>query len=364
MSPQENLIDQLEDAVASKSVARRAEALRRVADLFLTGSGKYSEMQVDLFGDVMSKLIAGVEVAARAQFGSRLAEAPDAPANVVRMLAFDPAIEVAGRILSRSERLSDDDLIQNAQTMSQDHLLAISKRRELKEGLTDVLVTRGDREVLVSTASNAGSRFSASGFTTLVGKADADEKLTLSLWSRPDVPRQQMVRLFRQASEALRLQLEAADPRQVNSIRAAVSAASERVQAIARTGAVDFRQASSALSELHSRGELDETVLAEFLHDRNFDGVALSLSLMCDLPIGLIERVLTQDRHEQILLLAKALEFSWKTTLALIRFQSGEAILSKAQEDQYFASYCRMQVKTARTALQFYRMRESARGSS
>lgn len=363
MNPQENLIDQLEDAVTSKSVARRADALRRVADLFLTGSGKYSEAQIDLFDDVMSRLIAGVEVAARAQFGGRLAEAPDAPVNVVRMLAFDPAIEVAGQILSRSERLSDEDLIRNAQTMSQDHLLAISKRRELREGLTDVLVTRGSREVLVSTASNAGSRFSASGFTALVNKADTDEKLTLSLWSRPDVPRQQMVRLFRQASDALRLQLEAANPRHVNSIRAAISAASERVQAIARTGSVDFQQASADLSELHARGELDETVLAELVQLGNFDGVALALSLMCDLPIGLVERALAQGRHEQILLLAKALEFSWKTTVALIRFQAGGATVSQALEDQYFASYCRMQVKTARTALQFYRLRESARGS-
>lgn len=360
MNQQVSLIDQLEEAVAGKSVARRADVLKRVTDLFFNGPGKYSEAQIDLFDDVMTKLVATVEVAARAQFGARLAAASEAPANVIRLLAFDPAIEVAGEILSRSQCLSDEDLIENAQTMGQEHLLAISKRRELKEGLTDVLISRGDREVLVSTASNAGGRLSSFGLTALVDKANLDEKLTLSLWSRPDVPRQDMIRLFRQASEGLRLQLEAANPREVQSIRVAISAASERVQAIARTGSVDFQQTQAALADLHAQGKLDEPALVQLLERHNFDGIALALALMCNLPVGLVERALAQGRYEQILLLGKAIGLSWETTLILLRFQANGQVVSQAEMDQYFATFSRMQMKTAQTALQFYRLRESA----
>lgn len=360
MKSQNNLIDQLEEAVAGKSVARRADLLKRVTDLFLIGAGQYSGVQTELFDEVMARLIDSVEVAARAQFGQRLAEAVDAPPKVVRLLAFDPAIEVAGPILTRSECLSEDDLIKNARTMSQDHLLAISKRRELKEGVTDVLVTRGTREVLVSTASNAGSRFSPLSLTTLVNKANSDEMLTLSLWSRQDVSRQQLVRLFQQASEGLRLQLEAANPRQLNSIRTAISAASERVHEIARLNSTEFQQASAVVTELHAKGGLDEAVVATLIDQKNFDGIVLALSLMCDLRIELVERALAHGRYEQILLLGKAVEFSWKTTLALMQFQNCEQNLSQVEIDQRFASYCRMQVKTAQTAVKFYRLRESA----
>lgn len=358
MTLQDSLIDQLEDAVTGKSVGRRADILKRVADLFLSGSGEYSEAQTDLFDEVMTKLVATVEVAARAQFGSRIAQVPQAPANVIRLLAFDPAIEVAGQILSRSERLSEEDLIRNAESMPQDHLLAISKRRELKEGLTDVLVTRGNREVLVSTTANGGSRFSTAGLSKLVDKANADDVLTLSLWVRSDIPRQQMIILFRQASEGLRLKLEAANPRQVHDIRAAVSAASERVQAIARSGSVDYQQACAALPKLYAARALNERVVAQLVDQQNFDGVALALSLLCDLPVGLIERTLAQGRHEQILLLAKALEFSWATALSLLQFQASDHTISQAKQDEYFASYSRMQIKTAQTALQFYRLRQ------
>ncbi|MFO1109179.1 MAG: DUF2336 domain-containing protein [Bradyrhizobium sp.] len=355
-----NLIDQLEDAVSGKSIGRRADVLKRITDLFLQGSGKYTEPQIDLFDAVLSRLVDTVEVASRAEFGNRLADMSDAPKGVVRLLAFDKAIEVAAPILTRSERLSEADLIRNAETMSQEHLLAISKRRELKEGVTDVLVSRGDHEVLVSTATNRGSRFSAPGLDRLVEKAGSDDRLALSVWSRPDIPRQQMVRLFQQASDELRLQLEAAHPRHANSIRAAVSIAAERVQAIARAGSAQSRAASATLRELHAKGSLNEATLLQLVEENNFDGVATALSLLCDLPIGTVERALSRGRYEQILLFAKALQLSWQTTLALIRFQAGNTTVAQTDADRHFASYSRMQVKTALTALQFYRMREHA----
>jgi len=360
--PQENLIDQLEDAVSGKNIGWRADMLKRVTDLFLLGSGKYTEPQIELFDEVMSKLLDTVEAASRVEFGNRVADAPDAPISAVRLLAFDEAIEVAAPVLSRSERLSEEDLIKTAETMSQEHLLAISKRRELKEGLTDILVTRGNREVLVSTATNQGSRFSQLGIDTLVEKAGSDEKLALSVWTRQDIPRQQMVRLFRQASDGLRRQLEAAHPRHADSIRATVSAAAEQMQAIARAGSAQFQAASATLAELHANGQLDETVLQQLIEDNNFDGIAAALSLLCDLPIGPVERALAQGHYEQILLFAKAVEFSWNTTLDLIRFQASGKVLSQAETDQYFASYSRMQVRTAKAALQFYRLRASASG--
>ena len=142
MSVQENLTDQLEQALASKDLSKRADILRRVTDLFMVGSGKYSTDQIDLFDEVMSKLVEAVELASRAAFGSRLAHVADAPRKVVRMLAFDDAIEVAGPVLTLSPRLDDTSLSENALTKGQEHLLAISKRSSLTETVTDILVTR------------------------------------------------------------------------------------------------------------------------------------------------------------------------------------------------------------------------------
>ena len=85
---------------------------------------------------------------------------------------------------------------------------------------------------------------------------------------------------------------------------------------------------------------------------------------MCDLPIGLIERALVQSEPEQLLVLAKAIDLSWETTKAVLSLQAGRGGLAKERMNQYFSSFFRLQPKTARTTLQFYRLREQAnRGS-
>ena len=148
MDLQINLIDQLEGVLASTDVSRRAEILRRITDVFVVGSGKFSEDQVELFDDVMGKRLENVERAARAQFGNRLSKLSDAPPKTIRDLAFDDAIEVAGPILQHSERLDDHALIEIAKAKGQGHLLAISGRKVLVEAVTDSPYPMGDFHLL------------------------------------------------------------------------------------------------------------------------------------------------------------------------------------------------------------------------
>jgi hypothetical protein len=85
---------------------------------------------------------------------------------------------------------------------------------------------------------------------------------------------------------------------------------------------------------------------------------------MCDLPIGSVERAFVMKQTEQIIVLAKALDLSWVTTVALLLLQAGVNGSSRQQLDQCFTNFSRLQQKTAQTALQFYRMREKATRST
>lgn len=354
------LIDQLETALGSKDLARRAEVLRRVTDLFVLQSGSFSDDQIELFDIVMGKLIDNIESAARAQFGSRIAKLPDAPRGVVRVLAQDTAIEVAGPLLTYSERLDVDTLVDTARTRSQDHLLAISTRKVLVEAVTDVLVDRGNSAVVSSTAQNAGAKFSEFGMSMLVRKARDDGDLALCVWSRPDIPRQNLVKLFVDASEAVKNQLVEADPRRAELIKSMVAQATDDIQTKARAGSNDFALASNQVRELNAAGKLNEAQLLAFADEGNFDGVVATLALMCDLPVGLVERALVQNQTEQIVVLARALEISWATTMKLLLMHAGVNGSSRQQLDVTFANFYRLQPATARTALKFYRMREKA----
>ena len=91
---------------------------------------------------------------------------------------------MAGPLLAQSEQLDDETLIECAKNKSQEHLLAISRRKLLGESITDVLVERGNQQVVVSTAANSGAQFSQDGYLTLVKRSETDDQLALTIWSR------------------------------------------------------------------------------------------------------------------------------------------------------------------------------------
>jgi uncharacterized protein (DUF2336 family) len=94
-SAQQDLIGQLERAFSQADIRQRAETLRRVTDLFVSGAGQFSGEQLDLFDEVMGRLVQEIDVSARATFGRRLVDVAQAPPRVIRGLALDDAIEVA-----------------------------------------------------------------------------------------------------------------------------------------------------------------------------------------------------------------------------------------------------------------------------
>jgi uncharacterized protein (DUF2336 family) len=360
MNLENGLIDQLETVLASRELSKRAELLRHVADLFVFGSGKFTDGQIDLFDEVMSTLLQNIECAARASFGSRLSRLPDAPRRTIRLLAFDDAPEVAVPVLEHSPRLDEASLAENARTKSQDHLLAIAGRSQLTEPITDVLVERGNNDVAVRTAGNGGAKFSSQGMSRLASRARDNGALAMCIWARPDIPREILLKLFVQASEMVRRKLEAADPRQVALIRSAIAEGSDELQTMARAGSSEHAGALTEVRSLHSGGQLDEARVLGFIGERSFDKTAVALSLMSDLPIGAIERALVRSEPEQILILAKAIGLSWDTTKAILTFQPGSNHEAKERLEQCFASFIRLKPNTAKAALQFYRLRERA----
>ena len=170
MTAAQSLVDELEAAIASSDIGRRAVILRRVADLFVSTAGNLSNEQTALFDDVMRQLLDEIETGARARFAEYLAERPAAPPGILRELALDDAIDVAAPILSHAELLDETTLVEGASSKSQAHLLAISTRKRIPESVTDILLERGDREVALSTAGNPGASFSEFGFSTFPSK--------------------------------------------------------------------------------------------------------------------------------------------------------------------------------------------------
>jgi uncharacterized protein (DUF2336 family) len=364
MSAQHSLIRELEDALSHGSAERRERTLRRVTDLFVFGSSHFSSDHIAVFDGVFSHLVADIEQSTRAFLADRLATISNAPPKLMRTLAFDDAIEVAGPVLEKSEQLDNVSLVESAKTKSQPHLLAITKRKSLAETVTDVLVERGDRDVALSVAQNAGAKFSEAGYVRLVKRSEHDDELARSVGSRPEIPRSHFLKLLSTASKAVRLALEGAHPEHAGEIQRAVAKVATEIQTKAAASSRDYAAARARIETLRAAGRLGESDIAAFAQAGSFEDTAVALATLSALPVDVVERVLVQDRMETILIVAKAIDLSWPTVRALLSLRVGKGGLSTHALEQYMASFMRLKRATALQAIEFLRKRQAAGAAS
>ena len=362
MTAQQAIIHELEHALAHGTSERRVETLWSITDLFVLGTGRYTDDQVALFDDVFSRLVREIESSARAVLSRRLAPLPAAPPNVLRVLAFDDEIEVAGPVLTHAEGLDEAALVANAKTKGQLHLLAISRRRVLNEAVTDVLVQRGDDEVLQTTAENTGAKFSELGFQRLILRAEDNDRLAACVGSRSDLPRHHFLQLLSRASQAVRLKLEAAQPDKAGQIQHVVGEIASQIQRTADVSKRDYAAAQKLVESLYASGRLDERDVEDFAKSRMFEETTVALSVLCDLPIDVVERAMVQDNPEPALILVKAAGFSWSAAHAILLLRAGESRVSAHEFERHAANFSKLKAATAQYVVRFQRMRATVEG--
>jgi len=356
MNAQAILVHEVDIAVAHGTPERRVETLRRVADLFVHAAPDYTDEQIALFDDVIGRLEEKIEVAVRAELARRLAVIPNAPPRIIRKLAFDDEIIVAGPVLSQSERLSDDMLIENARTKSQLHLLAISKRKTLSEPVTDVLTERGERDVLAGVVANAGAHFSGTGYAALVGRAEDDE-LILSIGERQGLPRHFFLKLVAKASDNVRRRLEEHNPQAANVIRETVGKIVRDVHAATKITSRDLGAATVQAASLHRSGQLNDMALTAFAKAGQLDEIVASLAALCDVPIDVADQAMNESRANNILILMRAAGLSWPTAKAILLRRAMAEGISVYDLEETLATYERLNPSTAKQILQFHKLR-------
>jgi uncharacterized protein (DUF2336 family) len=349
-----SLIAELERATHSGSSDRCAETMRRVTELFLTGAERYSEDQVLLFENVFEFLVIRIEERAREELATRLALIDNAPPRLIRRLAQDDAITVAAPVLSQSVRLTGGDLIQIARSKSQAHLLAISGRRHLEEALTDVLLDRGNRDVIYKLASNAGARFSEQGFTTLVVKAEADDRLAETVGLRVDVPSQLFERLLKQATKTVRSRLLAmAPPATQREIQRVLETVAKEV-GWETTAPRDLARAQERAAVMRRAGKLDEAAVAGFARAHKYDDVVATLALMCAAPLDVIDQLMSSPRNDGLLVPCRVAKLSWPTVDTILQHRGARHALTEHDREKLRNDYARLSQATAQRLLGFW----------
>lgn len=291
-----SLLTDLEASVARGGFERRNTLLRRLTNLFTDEAARLGEEQVSAFDAVILHLASDVEEQARIDLSERLADLSNAPPRVVRNLAFDPLLAVAHPVLARSRRIVDGDLETLAAKRGQGHLQAMAGRVVLSPSVSDILVARGDTDVVRLVAGNPGAHFSPHGFATLGDRAFSDVELGARLQTRIDLPTTLRARLTSFAKA------RAADPLPVPP----PAARSEVLLA-----------AEVFVSTQARRADIDEGVLIGWLKTGRDTEALVALARLAGIPSQMALDAYETGGYEAFLPIVRSLRFGWRILSSL-----------------------------------------------
>jgi uncharacterized protein (DUF2336 family) len=354
------LIPGLDEIVRHGDPTRRAEAARRISELFLQGAANFRPDHVDLFDGILIDLVPHSEPAARADLAERLSLLAKAPRGLVGQLAREDDISIAGPLLRRSPVIDEGALIEIARSKGQGHLLAMSERPALSPDLTDVIVRRGDREVVRRAAGNAGALFSQTGYSTLIRRASQDGVLTLTVGQRDDLSAEHLKALLAGSIDVIRRRLfEVVKPARQAEIKQAMSDISGVVAPVESRR--DFAPAQRTMIALHAAGGLNESALLGFAKDHKYEESVAALSALSGVKIATLDRLIAGDRHDPILIVGKAIGLEWATVRALILVRLGpNRVPSPADIESARLNFARLMPSTAERVVGFWKTRQSA----
>jgi uncharacterized protein (DUF2336 family) len=358
MTEAKSFLAELDDAVLQGSTESRLRALWHATDLLI--AGRYTEDQIWIFGEVIGRLADEIEVAARAKLAKRLAHTNNAPINIINKLAFDDSIDVASPVLQHSERLDAKTLVINIRTKSQLHLLSISKRSSIPVLVTDELVTRGNREVVNSVATNNGARLSDFGFLHMIKRSETDSILAEQLGLRKEIPRHMFQQLIAKASDDVKRKLERERPDLIGQIQTSVTDVTGALQSKFGPASKSYFTAKRVVAVQHRYGNLNENSILEYARSHKIEEATVGLSLLCSLPVDVVERALVDSNREMTLILAKALDFAWETAMSLLFLGAQDHRISARDLDGMREEFARLNHETSRSVLKFYQSRKSA----
>ena len=354
MTPATALIPGLDEIVRGDDPQRRADAARRISELFLQGAATFRADHVDLFDGVLTSLVPHTELAARADLAERLSLLVNAPRGLVGQLAREDEIAIAGPLLRRSPVIDEKILVEIASVKGQGHLLAMAERLVLSPDLTDVIVRRGDRDVVRHTAGNAGAAFSSDGYSSLIKRAGQDGVLTLKIGQRADLSADQLKDLLAGSIDVVRRRLfQVVKPERQTMIKQAISAISGAPERAERR---DFAQAQRTVLALHRDGALGEGALLNFAKAFKHEESIATLSAMSGVKIETLDRLISGDRFDPILIAGKSLDLEWATVRALIMLRLGPSRTTSAADiESARANYARLMPTTAERVVGFWK---------
>jgi len=192
----------VEKLLQDPSTKNRADTAEKVGSAFAEASLNADERLIA--EEILRSMTRDAEVMVRAALSESVKENPDIPKDIALTLASDVA-EVAGPVLEFSSALSDADLLEIIQSRpSPAHQMAVARRENVSESVSDALVATDHEDVVVELVQNDSAQISEATMIKVVEDFGTSERINSSLVRRSSLPLTVSERLVTLVSDTLR----------------------------------------------------------------------------------------------------------------------------------------------------------------
>lgn len=265
------------------SSENRAETARKVSAQFTdTALGPKERALIE---EIFKVMVKDVEVRVREALSDSLKDNPDIPREIALSLANDVS-EVALPIIEFSEVLSDEDLIEIVSSKSEDHQMAVARRDNVSERVSEALVETDNENVVATLVSNEGAKLSEGTMNTVIDKFGNSKKVNEPLALRHELPLTVAERLVSLVSDKIRDHLVTHHDMSADVATDLFLNAREKATVGLLQPDTNLRDVVELIDQLHANHRLTPTLIFRALCMGDTTFFEAALAKLADIPIA------------------------------------------------------------------------------
>lgn len=351
------------DLAKEGSSEKRRELLRQITDVFLAHPEERSETESVLFDEIVGAVAQDLETQVRIELSRKVAMSAAPLRRTARRLAMDD-IEVARPVLEHSRALTQNDLIEVIEAKSQDHMMAVTKRPDIGEKVSSVLVAKGEDRVLASLLQNDTAKMDRQTFERVAERVDASPVLHAPFVRNAHVPLDLLNNVYLRVELNLRREImrkfHGVSPAE---LEAALEASRTHLSSAYGALPADYAAAKEYVGKLDKAGSLKPPVLVQLLREERRTAFLVAFSQLVDIEFDLANRLVDGKDLDGLAMLCRGANFDRGLFVTICIMVSGQDQgLGKTQE--YGQIYEQVPVAAAQRALRFWKVRAKSLGGA
>lgn len=248
--------------------------------------------------DVVQALAQDASIRVRSALSRHIAHYPLLPAAIAERLARD-VDDVAVHVLEHCEGLSDEILLQVIEEAVERKQMAIARRREVSERVSDALIGTGNPHVVGTLLNNAGARITETALGRVLDNHGDHPEIPVLVAKRPSLPGETCLKCAAllvadqlEASAADEMRRYLVQQQNLPDEMAAEIVGQAREQAVAEMAAAepDTAKVSDFVSVLAKAGRLSATLLLRSLCSGDLRFVELAFAKLARKPVDTVRR--------------------------------------------------------------------------